>query len=212
MKRGRQRIVVLFTLAAVAASLGCGTAPKKEAMDVTLKSEQQRREIFEATLRVLDEHPEYVDEFFLNAMQHPKTMDRFLQNASAHLKEERLSRMNATHLARHPDSLKQIMIATLDEISDEPKSQAALADAISERAHVAAMVMTAQDDTIPIMFRSLLVEIKKRPESRRAFLKAMAESGPTIAELMIDNPETAAALMKALGGAAVREVKDEVKR
>lgn len=191
----RRTTLALFVAVSVG---GCGASGKQQAVEATFESDTQRREMFEATLRVLDENPRYVDEFYQFALKHPPTLDRFFANTAANLDQDWLARMNARHLARHPSSVKQVMVTTLDEISDEPASQDAMAQAITARAQVAAMAITEREDTIRSSFAAILREAKKKPEARKALLAAMAENGDQISELLLANPELAKSLTATL--------------
>jgi hypothetical protein len=73
---------------AVALALGACTIAQKRAVEEKITDDPgRRRETFEATLRLLDEKPEYVDEFFQLARGHPKTLGRFLRDTSRSLHE-----------------------------------------------------------------------------------------------------------------------------
>src|SRR5688572_25564149 len=104
-----------FGLLIAALSLtGCSVGQKRGLLETAFDDRERRQEYFEATLRVLDEHPEYVDEFFVAANKHPKTLDRFIANTSRDLRDEKLASITAKHLAANPESLKQVLVQTLE--------------------------------------------------------------------------------------------------
>lgn len=62
-------------LAGAAASIGCGTTGKQGLIDESMRNPGLRHQSLEATLRVMDLHPEYVDEMYPMVRQrHPRTM------------------------------------------------------------------------------------------------------------------------------------------
>src|SRR3954469_487245 len=84
-------VAVGFALGlAVAGAAACGTGTKKEVAKTALDAmpKKERLDSFEATSRVLDEHPEYVDEFYAEARKHPPLFDRFIMNAARDLKDK----------------------------------------------------------------------------------------------------------------------------
>ena len=188
-------IATLVTLGVVCSLCGCSVSSKQTVMETALDDHDRRQEMFEATLRVLDENPKYVDEFFALAQKHPDTLDRFLANAAKGLAEDRLARMNAKHLVQHPASLRQVMITTLDAASDKPDALRAIAESIAARPQVSSMAIAGRPETVKISFKALLAEIMKRPDSRRALLEALHENRDALAELLVSNPETAKSLM-----------------
>src|SRR5205823_4406550 len=111
-------------------------------------SEASRKSTFEATLRVLDENPTYVDELFAQAMRHPRTLDRFVADTSARLDEPELSNLTARHLAEQPAALEQILVATQEAAQSEPKAQAAIARAIERRAKLGAAAISKRPSAV----------------------------------------------------------------
>src|SRR4051794_27683332 len=84
--RGEEIMANLKVIGLLVVTLtGCGASQKAAVVDAVAKSPDQRRSSFEATLRVLDQHPEYVDELYRQTRQHPPTLNRFLANAARDL-------------------------------------------------------------------------------------------------------------------------------
>ena len=44
---------------------------------------------------MLDEHPEFVDEFYAEARKHPPLFDRFIMNAARDLKDKQFAEITA---------------------------------------------------------------------------------------------------------------------
>jgi hypothetical protein len=189
------KALLTFGLAVMVA--GCSAGAQKRAIATALDDESRRRESFEATLRVLDEHPGYVDELFSAALRHPATLDRLLRDTARELERDEFARFTATRLAADPEGLKQILIATLDEASDDPKALRAASQAMAARPQVAAIVVVQSDETIRATLRALLVEVLKNPEARRSFLVALSENSDAMARIITPNPQVMAVLIKA---------------
>jgi hypothetical protein len=182
---------------AVAVLTGCGAGAQEPAIDTAMDNAKMRRESFEATLRVLDEHPEYVDELFAATLRHPVTLDRFLRNTARELERDEFARYTAKRLLTSPAGLKMTLIATLDEASDDPAALRAMSEAMAARSHLSAIVVVQTDAAIRGNLRYMLREVHKRPEATRSFLVAVNENGDTMAQIIAPNPETIVALLKA---------------
>lgn len=180
--------------------LSCSVATKQKIMEPALRDAERRHETFEATLRILDEHPKYVDEFYVLAQKHPKTMERFVVDTTKNLKDPRLAHMTGQHLAENPPSLRQVMIATLDASSGKPEAEQAVADAIIERPDQAATAIASRPEAVRVSTRALLVQVGKNGGARSAFLAAMTENREMLAQLLVNNPKTA----KALAGSTIK--------
>jgi hypothetical protein len=125
------------------ALLACSAGQKRAVVEKAVEPEESRRELFEATLRVLDEHPEYVDEFFeLAVSKHPETLGRFVEDTAARLEDRRLAERTAAALARHPEGLQQILVRTLDASAGRPEARRAIGSAIASRPERAARVLS----------------------------------------------------------------------
>ena len=166
----------LATVALLCVSSACSAGAQKPAIETVMKDKRQRTESLEATLRVTDQHPEYVDELFALVLRHPATLERFLENYSRGLAEDELSRTTAKHLAAHPAGLKRVMIANLDEVSDDPAAMEAVAEAMTERSQIAAMVVTRRRESVRALVTSLVAEVQKNGPAKAAFVQALQES------------------------------------
>ncbi|HET9953660.1 MAG TPA: hypothetical protein VFQ61_04115 [Polyangiaceae bacterium] len=190
--------------------VACSASTQKPALDTALDNPQLRHESLEATLRVTDEHPEYVDELFALTLKHPKTLDRFLQNTAAGLEQDELSRQTARRLVERPAGLKQVLIATLDAASDKPASLGAAAEAMQERPQLAAMVVTQREETLRAVMRELMKEVSKNRRARLAFLASVQENSAAMAAILAPNPEVLASLLKAFGKLGLSHGKEEL--
>lgn len=128
-------------IAVVALSLSCSTKQKADVTEATMQDRGRRSEMLEATLRVLDDNPAYVDQLFQLTLEHPKTLDRFLGNFTATLHDEDLAQRTARHLTNHPRGLRQVMVDTLDAAERKPEAREAVVDAMQDRAWVASKIV-----------------------------------------------------------------------
>lgn len=195
----------------VAFAGGCSASSQKPAVAQALRNDELRAESFEATLRVLDEHPEYVDELFRATLRHPRTLNRFIANTASNLHDDELARLTAWHLTRHPESLRQTMIASLDESSDQPAALDAVARAMTARPQVSAMAITQREQALRTTMAALVDEVMKNAPARAAFLAAIQENSPEMAELIANNPEVLKALLKAFAEVGVQDGGEELR-
>jgi hypothetical protein len=202
--QNRLRVAAIL-MVATTSLFACSASTQKPALAEAMESETLRRESFEAMLRVLDEHPEYVDELVLATLKHPRTLDRFVQNTSRELARDDFARRNARHLARHPRSLRMTQIAVLDAVADKPAAQDGIAQALNERPQIAAMVLAQREDTLRSNFRAVVKEAMKNSKARRALLKAMEENNRELSQMLIRNPEVLGALLQGLADAGLRK-------
>lgn len=191
-------------------AFGCSASTEKPALQAVLSNGDTRHETFEATLRVLDQHPEYVDELFQLARKHPSTLDRLLEDDAQALSDDDLARRTAADLAAHPEGLYRVMLKTLDAVAGNQLAMAAVAKALSERPQVAAMVMSQRQEAIILTFTALVKEVEKNGEARRAFLSGMEQNGDALARLLVANPRVLGALVKAMASAGVNNGKKEL--
>jgi hypothetical protein len=190
---------------------GCSAGAQKPALDAALKDPNMRRESFEATLRVLDEHPEYVPEFLEVAMHHETALEAILDDTARRLQDDGLARRTANHLAKYPNGLKQTLIATLDRISGEPAALDGAAQAMAARPQVAAIVITQREDAVRSTLRALVAEVMKNSKARQWFLRGMAENSPQLTALISQDPEVMGAFTKAVASVGASKAKEAVK-
>ena len=153
----------------------CSTRSKSEITDSAMKDDARRAELIEATLRVMDEHPAYVDELFHATQRHPRVLDRMLENTAVANADQPMAARVAAHLVAHPEGLESVMIATLDAARSHQHARAAIVGAINARAGTAA---------------ELLVE---HPQELAHVTKAIAERAAA-------DPDTAAKVKEVLKG------------
>ena len=124
MRFPRLALVVMVVL-----GISCSTKAKTSITNRAFDNDSRRQQLMEATLRVLDKHPEYVDEFYGAARKHPATLDRFLENTARDLREPALAKRVAAHLVAHIAGLHQIMIETLAAAQGNKKAMTAILEA-----------------------------------------------------------------------------------
>lgn len=156
-------------LAAVLLVTACGP---KAAIETAMSSEGSRRDSFEATLQIMDENPEYVDELYAATLRHPDTLDRFVRNVAKGLSNDELARMTARRLAENPDSVKAMMRALIQEAQKDERARRAVLQAIQENGEPLAALIV--DD--PKLLSSLL----------SAFAKAGVHKGQDKLDALID--------------------------
>jgi hypothetical protein len=208
------RLLIVAALAA-AATVGCTVGQKKSAVLGAARDEGRRRELFEATLRALDEKPEYVDEFFALALEHPRTVDRFVENNAAHLHEPPLAAMTAEALVRYPAGLREVQVQTLDAARDKVAARRAIAQSIADRPKEAAAAITESSDAVDRSTRALVdAVLLARPEVRGGFLAAMRARKTSVARILTAEPDLALDLGRAFLGVTAKEsgIADELRR
>jgi hemoglobin-like flavoprotein len=180
--------------------MGCGAGLKEDLIAEGLDDPDDRRELFEATLRVLDDHPTYVDQLFRQAKSHPRTLDRFIANAARDLHEDELAKLTARHLAANPKSLERILVATMRAARDQPAARQAVADAIQAEAAIAAGIIT---DDPPLVQETLIETVRNvmhKPAARTAFVKGIDAVSPVMAGILADNPKLLTKLTEEIAG------------
>ncbi|MGC4000761.1 MAG: hypothetical protein QM767_26235 [Anaeromyxobacter sp.] len=199
------------SVASVAAILvlACSASTQKPALEAALKNDENGEETFEATLRTLDENPRYVDQFFQQALKHPRTLDRFLQSTSKGLENDDLARMTARRLAEQPNGLKQVMVATFDAVSDKPAALQAVAEAMRERPHIAALDHGPTGGApCERRWRALMREVEKNADGRRAFLISVQENRYPMAALIVQDSKVTSSMLEAFGEAGLTNGKE----
>ena len=72
----------------ITAALLLGGCSKESMLRSSLEEPEERRDTLELTLKVFDEHPEYVDELFSMARAHPTTFQRLLEKTATETEDE----------------------------------------------------------------------------------------------------------------------------
>jgi len=192
------------------AIVSCSPAQKQPVVATALDDREMRHESLEATLRVLDEHPEYVDEMFQLSLRHPAMLDRLLHNTALQLKDPAFARRVARHLADRPESLRQTLVATLDEVEQRPEAAQAAARAIEERPDQTVQVMVQRDSTVRATVRALVQRVQRDESARRSFLLALDENRKGTAAVLVTDSEVLGNLFKAIGSVGVKRGKNEL--
>jgi hypothetical protein len=185
-------------LAAVSLALACTVGQKRAAVEKTVEGKPQTREqLFEATLRVLDEHPRYVDEFFALARKHPATLDRFLDDTAEALRDPALAGKTAAALAAHPPGLTQVLVSTLDAAKGKPKAERAIAEAMIARGDLAARAIATRPEAVTRVSEATIDAVANDAAARDAFLAGMRARSGEVAAILATDPKTALAVLGA---------------
>jgi hypothetical protein len=189
---------------------GCSASAQKPAIATALDRSQVRHETFEATLRVLDEHPEYVSEFLTTAQAHPRALDRFMSDTARELRRDEFARFVAKRLTKDPEGLEMTLVACMDEASDDPAALEAMSRAMAARPQLAAIVVVQSDASLRSNLRALLAEVLKNPQARRSFLVAVGENSDAMARIIAPDGEVMAKLMKAFARVGVAKAEKQL--
>ena len=111
----------------VVVALGCS---KESLLRSALEDPEERKETMQLTLKIFDEHPEYVDDLFVLARGHEPTFDRLVQQAALALKDPAFATLVAGKLAKHPKGVEHITRAMLVEARTNAELRRALAAAL----------------------------------------------------------------------------------
>lgn len=202
---------ILATSSALA--IHCGAGAKQQAIDKTLgaMSSEQRRSNFEDMARVLDERPEYVDEFYSVARVHEPMMRRFLQNAARDLKDAKLAALTAELLSNEPASLEQVLVQTIDASKPKPEARKAIDRAVAARADSMSDILTDSSATLEAVTRALLDVTSRKPKARETLKVAVEKQAAHVVAFAADNPKLMAAMTRPVLEAAIKD-KDSLVR
>ena len=132
------------------------TACSKESMlRSALEDPVERRDTMSLTLKIFDEHPEYVVELFAQARGHRSTFDQLVKQAAVALEDQAFAAEVADKLSDHPKAVELMTRAMLVEAHDKPELRRALAMAILTEGDV--MHQIAAEN--PELVRQVLVRI-----------------------------------------------------
>lgn len=200
-------LAALAPLFVACALLACGTATKQQVAETALTSmsDEARHESFEATLRVLDENPELVDELYEVARRHRPTFRRFLANASRDLHEPELATMTADLLTRHPDSLAEVLVRTTDATVRRAEARKAMSRAVASRAPETVDVLTDDAKSLSRVLTATLSALEEKPAARTAALAAVRENRGRIVAFVKNDEQ----LVKEMTEELIREVVDD---
>ena len=147
------RFLVLLSLAGCIH--GTGVEPKRYFMDKAMKVERERLELFQATLLVLDKHPEYIDELFQQLLGHEPALNHFLAINASGLDDPQYAALMGRHLVRYPESLTEVMVQTLDAAKDDPAAQKAILKSMRERRQLVAAMLLSDPETLEAVVGAL---------------------------------------------------------
>jgi hypothetical protein len=201
--------LLALVLAAAVAAAACTPAQQKPVLATALDGRDQRDTSFEATLRVLDEHPEYVDELFTHARQHPKTLTRLLHVTAQHLHEADLAQSTAAELVAAPEGLETTLVASLDAMQDAPDAMNHAAAAIEARPHETARMLVQREMAIKNTVRELVQVVLKNPKAAEAFREALSENSAPLATIITNDPELTGVLFKSIAKAGLKRGESE---
>src|SRR6266511_2688829 len=121
-----RRAILLLVWCVV--SLSCGAAAKQQGIEKVLDSmsSEQRHANFQDMAQVLDQHMDWVDQFYDVARTHPALMRRFLERATVDLKDPNMAKLTGELLAKQPESLEQVLVSTVDAAKTDKKSRPAI--------------------------------------------------------------------------------------
>lgn len=172
--------------------LACGTTQKKQLIEggASAMGKDQRLDTFEATARMLDEKPEYIDEFYSVLRKHPKTMSRFFARVTPDLKSEPIAETQAKLLVNKPAALEEVFSATMDAIVDKPKARAALARVMTAKATIVSDILTDDPNAVGATMNATIAAIERKPDAQPAFHGAMKSSAPRVTAILAKDPST----------------------
>lgn len=173
MLRIQNSLVVAITLA-FAATAACGTEAKKDIAKSAIDTmpDDQRRQTFEATARMLDENPELVDELYAIVRTHKPTMQRFIWNAAGDLREPWLADSAAKAIAEHPEAIEQVLVSSIDAISESPQARKAMTRGMTKRADKAVDILTDDRSSLAQLTEASIRVLRQKPQARANVLAA----------------------------------------
>jgi hypothetical protein len=207
------RACALTLVCGCLAVTACAGSQKGKVVEKTLDtmSEKQRRGTFDTMAAVLDRNPEMVDELYAVTREHPQMFVRFLANSSRDLKEPELARTTASLLVANPESLQEVMRATLQLAQKDPVARTALAEVMAEQRTVVADILTDHPDAMRETMNATLRATEQKPGAREALLASMRASSDRVAGILVRDPKTVAQLMGSmLRAGADREALREI--
>ncbi|HUS31207.1 MAG TPA: hypothetical protein VMZ53_22005 [Kofleriaceae bacterium] len=154
----------------------CSTKQKASITDEAYSNEGRRRELFEATLRVLDENPDYVDELYKLTLRHPKTLQRQFEATARSLSDRDVAERTAAALVNHPKGLEQVMVATLEAASDKPNAANAVVDAMQKRADIAASLLVKRPAELATISKAIITRAFAEPNTKEILTKIVKEA------------------------------------
>jgi hypothetical protein len=195
----------MLIVLAVAGIAACSARAQHSAIETAWDNDKVRHESFEATLRILDEHPDYVEEFFTAAQRHPAALEKFLDITSRELVQKPLAEQTADRLVAHPPGLEGIMIATMDAAAGKPDAKNAIAKAMESRPERAAAILIERDEAMRATFSALIGQVANDDRARKTFIASMRANSNQLAQIMAGDPGALGDFVKALLKVGVRK-------
>jgi hypothetical protein len=190
-----------------AAIVACGSAAKQSGLDQVLgsMSPQQRHDNFQDVATVLEQHPDWIDQFYDVAKAHPALMKRFLVRATHDLKEPQMAKMTGELLAAEPASLEQVLLSTVDAAKSRPDARAAINRAVAARAESMSDIMTDSPATLEAVTRGMLTVARRKPAAKEALRKSVGATSDRIVEFAADEPDFMSAMTRSVLEAAAKD-------
>jgi hypothetical protein len=187
--------------------LCCGAQAKQQGIDKILgaMSTDQRRSTFEDISKVLDQHPDWIDDFYVIARKHPPLLRRFLANAARDLKDPELAGMTAELLSNEPASTEQMLKSTVDASVSKPEARKAIDRAVASRAEVMADIMSDDLATMDAVMGGSIAVAARKPKAKQALVHAMNHHAARVVEFAADDPKLMGAMARPVLEAALKD-------
>lgn len=203
----RSARAVTGTLVLAATIVCCASQVKQEGIEKVLgaMSTDQRRSSFEDTSKVLDQHPDWIDDFYVVARKHPALMRRFLTNAARDLKEPELAALTAELLVNEPASTEQMLKATVDAAVSKQDARKAINRAVASRAEAMSEIMSDDPATMDAVMGASIAVASRKPKAKQALVQAMNHHAVQVVEFAANDPKLMGAMAKPVLEAALKD-------
>jgi hypothetical protein len=191
----------------------CTATAKQQGIDKVLgaMSAETRRDNFQEVATVLDQHPDWVDQFYEVARQHPVLMKRFLTHAAHDLREPALAKMTGELLVAEPASVEQVLVQTVDAAKTKKEARLAIDRAVAERAVPMTDILTDSPATIEAITKAFLEVASRKPAAKEALQRAIEGQSARIVEFAANDPALLSAMTRSLLQAAAKDKESLVK-
>jgi hypothetical protein len=205
MRTRKRWIPVGCAVASIVACLACGAAVQEAIIKPPMANDSERATAFEATARLLDEHPEWVDQMYAVVQRHDRTRRRMLEDATRDLSNEGASQEQAALLAKDPAALRQILISTVDASKADPEARRAFAHAVAERSEVVADVLTDDPDAVRATLIATVESARTKKGARRSMAQAIERTHVALGDIATDSGPALHVMMLGTVDAAQRK-------
>ena len=141
----------------------CSSKPKP---DPGYDDPGRRADMLEATLRAMDEHPEYVDEMYRLTLRHPRTLQRMLDVAARSFADDDIASVGAQALVDRPRGLERTLVATMDAAKDNPAAQRAIVDGIQQRSDAISTMLVNSPRELGSILKSVFAAAWQQDETK----------------------------------------------